>query len=90
MQVRVFESEDMASGLKKIKEELGPDALILSTRTMRSGKLGLLGKPMLEITAAIDADFPQGQKNDSRFADQAGKTAQPAPQKRFRFSPYRW
>jgi flagellar biosynthesis protein FlhF len=71
----------MASGLKKIKEELGPDALILSTRTVRSGKLGLLGKPMLEITAAIDADFPQGQKNDSRFADQAGKTTPSAPKK---------
>jgi flagellar biosynthesis protein FlhF len=81
MQVRVFESEDMASGLKKIKEELGPDALILSTRTVRSSKLGLLGKPMLEITAAIDADFPQGQKNDGRFADQAGKTTPPAPKK---------
>jgi flagellar biosynthesis protein FlhF len=81
MQVRVFESEDMASGLKKIKEELGPDALILSTRTVRSGKLGLLGKPMLEITAAIDADFPQGQKNDGRFAGQTGQTTQPAPKK---------
>lgn len=57
MQVRVFESKDMASGLQKIKKELGPDALILSTRTVRNGKLGVLGKPMLEITAAVDADY---------------------------------
>ncbi len=62
MQVRVFESADMASGLKKIKQELGPDALILSTRTIRNGKLGLLGKPMVEITAAVDADLPQSQQ----------------------------
>jgi len=55
MQVKVFESIDMASGLKMIKKELGPDALIISTRTVRNGKLGILGKPTLEITAAIDS-----------------------------------
>jgi flagellar biosynthesis protein FlhF len=70
MQVRVFESADMASGLKKIKEELGPDALILSTRTIRGGKLGILGKPILEITAAIDSDFPQSKKEEKSFVRQ--------------------
>jgi flagellar biosynthesis protein FlhF len=64
MQVRVFESPDMASGLKQIKKELGPNALILSTRTIRSGRLGLLGKPMLEITAAIDVDAPPAAQHD--------------------------
>ena len=44
----------MASGLKMVKEALGPDALILSTRTIRSGAFGVIGKPMMEITAAID------------------------------------
>jgi flagellar biosynthesis protein FlhF len=65
MQVRIFESPDMTSGLKMIKKELGPDALILSTRTVRNGKMGLLGKPMLEITAAIDPEYPaeNGRKN---------------------------
>ncbi|BHH83387.1 flagellar biosynthesis protein FlhF [Desulforhopalus sp. 52FAK] len=58
MQVRIFQSADMASGLKMIKQELGPDALILSTKTIRNGKLGLLSKPMLEITAAIDTEYP--------------------------------
>ncbi len=53
----------MASGLKMVKKELGPNALILSTRTVRSGKFGLVGKPVLEITAAIDADYPK-EKND--------------------------
>ena len=55
MQVRIFEAEDMASGLNKVRNELGPDALILSTRSVKNGKLGLLGKPSLEITAAIDS-----------------------------------
>lgn len=54
MQVKIFESPDMATGLKMIRRELGPDAMILSTRTIRNGKLGLLGKPILEITAAVD------------------------------------
>ena len=58
MQVKVFESSDMASGLKMVKDELGPDALILSTKTIRSGKLGLLGKSRFEITAAVDSALP--------------------------------
>lgn len=78
MQVRVFEATDLASGLKKIKQELGPDALILSTRTIRNGKLGLLGKSMLEITAAIDADLPQPPKTKKGLAHQATKYAPPA------------
>jgi len=62
MQVRIFEAEDMATGLNKVRNELGPDALILSTRSVKSGKLGLLGKPSLEITAAIDTT----EKTNSR------------------------
>ena len=61
MQVRVFEAADMTSGLKMVKKELGPDALILSTRTIRNGKLGLIGKSVLEITAAIDSDYQPTQ-----------------------------
>jgi flagellar biosynthesis protein FlhF len=64
MQVKIFETTDMASGLKLVKKELGPDALILSTRTVRSGKLGLLGRQVLEITAAVDTPWPkQSEKN---------------------------
>ncbi len=54
MQVRVFESDNMDSALRQIKEALGPDALILSSRTVRKGGMGLFGKPVLEVTAAID------------------------------------
>lgn len=49
-----------------IKKELGPDALILSTRTVRSGKLGMIGKPMLEITAAIDNDFSSDKADSTK------------------------
>jgi len=61
MQVKVFEAHDMATGLKMVKEALGPDALILSTRTIRSGKFGMLGKPMMEITAAVDNAWQESE-----------------------------
>ena len=75
MQVRVFEAADMTSGLKLVKKELGPDALILSTRTIKSGKLGLMGKPVLEITAAIDTDYPK----EKSFERPAPATPVPQP-----------
>jgi flagellar biosynthesis protein FlhF len=68
MQVKVFEATDMTSGLKQVKDAFGPDALILSTRTIRrGGKLGIMAKPLLEITAAIDNDWPEkdAQPNSS-------------------------
>jgi len=67
----------MASGLKQIRQELGPDALILSTRTVRNGKLGILGKPVLEITAAIDTDFSQSKKSEGEYS--RDKTNQHCP-----------
>jgi len=89
MQVRVFQSIDMASGLKMIKKELGPDALILSTKTIRNGKLGLLSKPLLEITAAIDSDFQENEKLEESvqftLASQKAKEVK-SPQKKTRFT----
>jgi flagellar biosynthesis protein FlhF len=58
MQVKVFEADDMPTALKLVKESLGPDALILSTRTLRKGSLGLLGKAVIEVTAAIEGGSP--------------------------------
>ena len=59
MQVKVFEAKDMATGLKMVKEALGPDALILSTRTIGNGTFGVIGKPMMEITAAVDSAWKE-------------------------------
>jgi len=73
MQVRVFEAEDMGSALKKVREAFGPDALILSTRTVRRKGLGLLGKPMIEITAAID-----GAASIAADTDTSSKKSSPA------------
>lgn len=56
MLVKTFEADSMSQALKMVKEELGPDALIISSRSVRRNGLGLLGKPRVEITAAIDSD----------------------------------
>lgn len=81
MQVKVFEARDMNSGLKKVKEALGPDALILSTRTLRNGKLGVLGKPTLEITAAVDSTWEEEEMTPmSTYPGATTNTAAPEQQ----------
>ncbi len=60
MVVKVFEAETMPEALKKVKETLGPEALILSTRTVRKG-MGVFRKALCEVTAAIDAAEPSSQ-----------------------------
>ena len=71
MQVKIFEAEDMASGLRQIRRELGPDALILSTRTIKNGALGVLGKKTLEITAAVDNHWEEKPAAQPAKAHQA-------------------
>ncbi len=46
----------MPEALRMIKEELGPNAVILSTREVRPGKgvFGMLGRALLEVTAAAE------------------------------------
>jgi len=55
MLIRTFTAEDMPAALQKVKQTLGPDALILSTRTLRKKGLGMLSKPLIEVTAAIES-----------------------------------
>ncbi len=82
MLVKVFESEDMASALKKVKETLGPDALILSTRTIRKGGLGVLGKPILEVTAAVEPAGLGGKSAAGKASSAGAARGQAAALKR--------
>lgn len=77
MLVKVFEAPDMPSALKLVKESLGPDALILSTRTVRKGALGVFGGPLLEVTAAVDSK--SGAVAKSRMPVPQPPTPPPAP-----------
>jgi flagellar biosynthesis protein FlhF len=58
MQVKRFEGTDMQEVLRLVKHELGPHAIILSTRQVRKGRgsFGMFGRPMVEVTAAVDRE----------------------------------
>lgn len=56
MQIKRFEAPTMTEALRLIKKEFGPDAVILSARSLNQGK-GLFGvkkQTGIEVTAAID------------------------------------
>jgi len=57
MKMKVFHADTMHDAIRAIKEELGPDALILSTKRVRRGSLpfSIFGRPLLEVTAATDS-----------------------------------
>lgn len=58
MKVKKYEGFDMPEILEKIREELGPDAVILSSRKTKkeTGSFGMFTRPILEVTAAADID----------------------------------
>src|ERR1700704_1336751 len=71
MKMKVFHADTMHDAIRAIKDELGPDALILSTKRVRRGSLpfSLFGRSLLEVTAATDS-----------IADQAVPDHQGTPQ----------
>ena len=71
----------MAAALARVKRELGPDAVILHTRTFRRG--GLLGigrKRVVEITAGTDLQVkPRSRKARPAQRPAPGPNREPAP-----------
>jgi flagellar biosynthesis protein FlhF len=56
VQIKRFEAASTQEAFLKIKNELGPDAVVLSTRKLRSGRV-----PLFEVTAAVD-ERPEGRR----------------------------
>lgn len=52
MRLRKFQADSMKEAVAQVKAELGPDAMIVSTRPIRRGLMG----SGVEVTAAVDAD----------------------------------
>ena len=67
MQIKRFEAKNMTAALRMIKGELGPDAVILSARSLRKGKgfFGSMKYAGVEVTAAIDTRETKGERGDS-------------------------
>jgi flagellar biosynthesis protein FlhF len=76
VQVRTFEAVDMKQALKLVRREMGPRAVIVSSRSVRKdgGLFGLLGRRVLEVTAATE-DEPDPRKAASAGADVSGASA---------------
>lgn len=57
MQIKRFEAKDMRTALRLIKKELGPDAVILSARSLKKENkiIGRVKSVGVEVTAAVDA-----------------------------------
>ena len=55
MLVKTFQAASMPEALRMVKAELGPDAMILSTKKERTGGFfGFFSKQVYRVTAAID------------------------------------
>ena len=55
MLVKTFQAASMPEALRMVKAELGPDAMILSTkREATGGFLGFFSKQVYRVTAAVD------------------------------------
>lgn len=58
MRIKKFTGASLKDATEAMKQELGPEAIVLHTRSIKKGgPLSLLGKEMVEITGAID-DMP--------------------------------
>src|SRR3990172_1396228 len=64
MNLRTYQGNSMAEALEKVKQDLGRDAVILHTRTVKRGGLwGVGARTMVEITASSDVrDLPPAER----------------------------
>lgn len=63
MNLKRYRVHNIQEALQQIKKDLGPDAVIVSTRKVRegTGAFGMFGKTMLEVTAAKDTQAPKNK-----------------------------
>jgi len=56
MQTRTFQAANMSEAMQLVKAELGPDAMIISSKKeRRKGLLGFFTKPVFRIVATVDS-----------------------------------
>lgn len=85
MKVKKYVAPNMQEAMKKIKSELGQDAVILNSKVVHTGGvLGLFMKKKIEVIAALDPDpivNKKGSKSDNRphiTAEHAQEDKEPA------------
>jgi flagellar biosynthesis protein FlhF len=63
VEVKKFEAPTLAEALKVVKREMGPEAIILSTKNNKGG-WGLMNKASVEVTATVSREA-LGRKNQA-------------------------
>ncbi len=84
MELKKFEAPTLAEALQVVKRELGPEAVILSTKNIRSG-WGLMNQASVEVTAAVSPEAMERKRSaeenmttDQRDAYARGSAAKAA------------
>ncbi|MBN2580284.1 MAG: flagellar biosynthesis protein FlhF [Pirellulales bacterium] len=92
MELRTFRASTMHEALALVRRELGPDAAVLHTREVRSGRLlGILpGRLHIEVTASRGVHVPSrlpppDHRETGRFGDEPATYSRPQPA-----TPPRW
>ena len=83
MQIKRFEAGDMQEALRQVKEAMGSDAIILSTKTIKipSPRFGVAKRKGVEVVAAIDRHHePSSEQRSWEFPPDPA----PAPVERHR------
>lgn len=76
MFVKRYIAKDMQEAVRKISNELGPDAVILQNKSVRQkGIKGLLGKKVVEVVAAYE---PARKKKANKAAEKQAESRQSA------------
>ncbi|MBZ0156350.1 MAG: AAA family ATPase [Alphaproteobacteria bacterium] len=54
MKIKKYVGKSFKEALELVKKELGPDAIILSSKSVKTGPFGIINKDAVEVTAAVD------------------------------------
>ncbi|MDD5451071.1 MAG: flagellar biosynthesis protein FlhF [Desulfovibrionales bacterium] len=81
MKIKRYEARDINAAVQMVKSELGPEAIILSTKRLRkgSGLLGGTGKSMVEVVAAIDYEPREPMVNTAFLPEKRSADYLPGP-----------
>ncbi|MBM7603305.1 flagellar biosynthesis protein FlhF [Metabacillus crassostreae] len=67
MKVKKYIAPSMQEAMKKIRSEMGNDAVILNSKMIYTGGfLGLFAKKKIEVIAAMDPDIPRKMNEDTQ------------------------
>ena len=79
MKITTFQARDMREALKEVKENLGADAVILSTRSIREPSSGMaLGRTLIEVTACPSPKAKGSSASPSSSHTPTTRTSEPA------------